>query len=43
MEEKVNYQKKIEYYENLVDSLNLEILSLNKKLDHSKNLLNEFI
>ena len=43
MEEKVKYQEKIEYYENLVDSLNLEILSLNKKLDHLKNLLNEFI
>ena len=42
MEEKLNYQKKIEYFENLVNSLNLEILSLNKKLDESKILLNQF-
>ena len=43
LEEKVNYQKKIEYFENLVESLNLEILSLNKKLVESKTLLNEVI
>ena len=43
MEEEVNYRKKIEYFENLVYSLNLEILSLNKKLDQSKKLLNKFI
>ena len=43
MEEEVNYQKKIEYFENLVDCLNLEILSLNKKLDQLKKLLNKFI